>query len=145
MIDSMNYEAVLVYNDEGEFLGFAIKEDSARKLQSTILYLESEHPELRERIEQLNLRGRLQAAWPTPADADVQALLQDEEFHPIEYHQVQVIDEGNSYYAWREDGTIDEDASVIRYTLEEEPVRPSDAMMRVQKACEEIARRRSYA
>jgi len=152
----MNYEAVMIYNTDGDFLGYAIKSDN--KLQSTNLWTEAEVPKLKERLTELNLGNDIRKHWPHPQDPEVVALLNDPNFHPIEYADTQVIDQEKSYLVYEkiekrdmngertgsfEDGDLIPEQSYIVYKTIQIPVRPSDIKLRLQQAMETVARKRA--
>lgn len=143
------YRHVAVFELNGEFLGYAVKEDNNQKLQSTHLYAEEEGEDLAKRLVELNESQNVLAAWPDARDSDVQALVNDPTFEPIEMSDEEVVDEENSYIVYRKDAEgedtfeIDKEASVLRYKIARVPVRPSDVMARTKKACEVVARRRA--
>lgn len=152
---------------DGNFLGYAIKAaEVPSKLQSTNLYLEGEEVKLNEQLAALNENVDIRSHWPSHNDPEVQALVNDPSFMPIEYIDAQVVDDDHSLYVWKKehatddhgnplfdlatgqpvmvDGSeLDEMASVISYKIARVPKRPSDAMWRIKKAAETIARRRA--
>lgn len=145
------YQPVLVYDQEGNFIGHAIKSTSALKLQSTNIYLEGEQEDLNAQLARLNESVSLKAVWPNPRDPEVIALLDDPKFMPIEYVEEDVVDDENSYYVYDKEpdpetgelGVINREASVIAYKTMMVPARPSDAMERQKGACEAVAKRRA--
>lgn len=142
------YKHVAVFELDGTFLGYAVKEADHNKLQSTHLYAEEEGDDLAKRLAALNESQTVTQAWPDARDPEVVALLNDAAFEPIEYAEEEVIDEDNSYLVYLKDADgedtfeIDKEASVINYKIANVPVRPSDVMARTKKACEVVARRR---
>jgi hypothetical protein len=157
----MAYRKVLIYNEAGDFLGAGIKADEAIKLQTTNLYAEGEEAALAIQLGRLNESAQIKGAWPDTRDPDVQALLYDTEFMPVEMSEQQVMDEDNSFLVWKQvpilddDGMpvqplqltdsdeIDWDASAITYKTILAPVRPSDVGERIRHAQETVARQRS--
>jgi hypothetical protein len=143
------YSHVAVFELDGTFLGYAVKEANNRTLQSTHLYAEDEGEDLAKRIAELNESQTVLAAWPDARDPDVQALVNDPSFQPIEMSDEEVVDTDNSYIVYLKDAEgedtfeIDREASVLQYKIAQVPVRPSDVMARTKKACEVVARRRS--
>jgi hypothetical protein len=143
------YRHVAVFELEGDFLGYAIRDDKALKLQSTNLYSEDEGPELADRLRELNESQAVTAVWPDARDPEVQALVNDPEFEPIEYVEDDVVDEDNSFLVYLKDPDgedtldIDREASVLVYKKVRVPARPSDYFERTKKACEVVARRRA--
>lgn len=142
------YKHVAVFTLEGDFLGYAIKEDTNRTLQSTHLYAETEGDDLSKRIDELNKSKQILKAWPDAHDPEVQALINDPTFEPIEIANEEVIDTENSYIVYFKDADggdtldIDQEASVLVYKTIKVPVRPSDVLARTKTACETVARRR---
>ena len=145
----MAYHHVAVFSLEGDFIGYAIREESAMKLQSINLYREDEGEVLTQRLAELNDSQTVLAAWPDARDPDVEALVNDPTFEPIEMTEAEVVDTDNSYLVYEKDADgvetfeIDKEASVVRYKIAKVPVRPSDFMERTKKACEVVARRRA--
>lgn len=143
------YYHVAVFTLEGDFLGYAIKEDNDHTLQSTHLYAEEEGEDLAKRLAELNESQSVLAAWPDARDPEVQELVNDPSFEPIEMVKDEVLDEENSYIVRKKDADgedtfeIDEQASFLKYKIAEVPARPSDVMARTKKACEVVARRRA--
>jgi len=152
------FEAVALYTLTGSFVGYTIRDPAKPKLQTTNVYAEEEQQQLAQRLAQLNDSVQVQGAWPDPRDPEVQQLLLDPNFEPIEMEEQQVIDEEKSFLVWIQqpetdeygnetgvmvDGPdIDRNASVIEYTTAIVPVRPSDVGERTHKAQEVVARRR---
>jgi hypothetical protein len=143
------YRHVAVFTLAGDFLGFGIKEDGAQKLQSTHLYPEdTASAELTARLAELNTDRSLQQVWPDARDPEVQALVNDPNFEPIEMVDEDVIDMDRSYIVYIKDpeggDTLDVDnkASVINYKKARIPARPSDFFTRTKKAQEQVARSR---
>ena len=148
----MRYTAALLYNPEGDFLGYVIKKDGVDKLQSTNLYREEESEALRTRLDALNQETEVKRFWPRQDDPAVQALLTDPTWEPVEMRLGKTTDEDNSFYVWKRDihtgeltGELDHDASVIAYRDEMVPVRPSDVGLRIHKAMETVATQRAQA
>jgi hypothetical protein len=142
------YRHVVVFDLEGQCLGYSIIEDGALKLQSTHLYSEEEGGDLAKRIAELNESQAVTSAWPDARDPEVQALVNDPSFEPIEMTDEEVVDTDNSYIIYLKDAEgedtfdIDQEASVLKYKIAKVPLRPSDYMRRTKTACETIARRR---
>lgn len=163
----MPFIPVALYTMEGEHVGYAIKATEVpSKLQSTNVYLEGEEDKLRQQLADLNENVDIRSHWPDHRDPEVQALINDPSFMPIEYVDAEVVDDENSFYVWKKehktdengnplydiatglpvlvDGTeLDEVASVIVKKIARVPKRPSDAMWRIKKAAETVARRRA--
>ena len=156
----MTYVHLALYDPQtSEFVGYAIKDDQADKLQSTNIYRDGEEDKLSTQLNRLNDQSALNQHWPHPQDPDVQALVNDPNYHPLEYVEQEVIDDENSYYVWVKEPELDEngeatgrmvdgpeldrEASVIRYKVGKVPVRPTDVMLRIKRACEDVARARA--
>jgi hypothetical protein len=143
------YRHLAVFEMDGTFVGYVVKEANNRTLQSTHLYSEEEGEDLAKRIAELNESQNVLAAWPDARDPDVQCLVDDPAFEPIEMANEEVVDEENSYIVYLKDADgedtfeIDRDASVLKYKVIAVPVRSSDVMKRTKTACEVVARRRA--
>jgi hypothetical protein len=151
-------EAVAIYTLTGSFVGYTIRDPSKPKLQTTNVYTEQEQEQLAKRLAELNDGQQVRTAWPDTRDPEVQKLLHDRNFEPIEMEEQQVIDEEESFLVWIQqpetdewgnetgvmvDGTdIDMNASVIVYKIAVVPKRPSDVGERTRKAQEIVARSR---
>jgi hypothetical protein len=72
----MTYQAALIYDAAGLFRGYSIL-SPAGKLKSTNIWTEEESAELHEQIKLLNSDAALREHWPSPADLDVWALVND--------------------------------------------------------------------
>jgi hypothetical protein len=134
---------------DGQFLGYSIKQDRVNRLQSTHLYAEAEEQELAKRLQELNEKQAITSVWPDARDPEVQALVNDPSFEPIEMTEEEVMDTENSYIVYLKDAEgedtfdIDQEASVLKYKTAKVPLRPSDYMKRTKTACETIARQRA--
>lgn len=143
------YRVVLIYNEEGNFVGSSILQDGASRLQSTNIYVEGEETGLATQLDRLNKGQNLRAVWPDARDPDVVAVLADDNFMPVEKIEDDVIDEEKSHIVWHVDedgeetGLINEAASVLVYKKMMVPARPSDVMERTKKAQEVVAQRRA--
>jgi hypothetical protein len=156
------YIIVAIYDTDANFLGYTIKDADPAivKLQSTNLWLESEIDKLQEQLNRLNQAVDLRLYWPNPKDPEVLAILANPDFMPIEYIEMEMVDDEHSYYVWVQepeydpatgeptgrmvDGSVlDEQASVIRYKMGIVPARPSDELYRIKGACELVARQRA--
>jgi hypothetical protein len=161
----MSFNAVMIYSLNGDLLGYAIKNDTLTKLQSTNMYAEHEISALNEQLRRLNTDVDLRQYWPNPKDPEVLRILDDEKFMPIEYVQAQVVDDELSTYIWEleqavdergndlrhpdgkpvmtQGANLDEQNSIIRYKMAMIPKNPSDLMLRIKAASEVIARQRA--
>jgi hypothetical protein len=149
----MPYEAVGVYNLDGEFLGYSVKNQAVDKLHNNNLWTESPEDvaDLKAQLARLNDQTAVLAYWPDVRDPEVQALLDDANFEPLTLSPVEVVDEENSIHVWLEEpsdenpyGRIDQDASTIVYKDVMAPA-PTDVARRWKKAQEIVARRRADA
>lgn len=142
------YRAVLVYDEEGNFLGKAVKKDGADRLKGPNIYTEAEEPQLKEALDRLNDSLQVHETWPDAHDPSVLALLRQEDFYPVEMAPQEVLDEEASYIVYLTDSEgittedIDEAQSVLKYKEVMAPVRPSDVFERTRKAQEAVARQR---
>src|ERR1035441_6423440 len=145
----MSYRHVAVFELSGDFIGYTVMEQNALKLQSTNLYSEDEGEDLAKRLAALNDSQAVTSVWPDARDPEVQALVDDPSFEPIEMSDEEVVDNDNSYIVYLKDAEgedtfeIDQEASVLKYKVAKVPVRPSDVMARTKSACEVVARRRA--
>jgi hypothetical protein len=130
----MTYEAVTVYNLDGDFLGYGIKKPEVIQLQSVNVWNESpeEIEDLNKQLIRLNQASDILEFWPDVRDPAV----------------VSVVDEGESHFVWFEEpsdenpfGKMNEEASQLVYTFVEAPA-PVDVQARVKAACEQVARAR---
>lgn len=146
------YKTVLVYDEEGNFLGRGIKKDGADRLQSINLYTDAEGDQLNEALGRLNESVQLHETWPDAHDPEVRNLLLKEDFFPVEMSEQEVIDEDNSYLVYKkatltagepDEPELDAEQSVVKYKKIMAPTRPSDVMERTKKAQEIIARQRA--
>jgi hypothetical protein len=147
----MAYEAVSVYDLDGNFLGYSIKNEAADKLHNNNLWAEADVADLQAQLHRLNDQTAVLAYWPDIRDPEVEALLNDENFEPLVLSPVEVVDEDNSIFIWirepTEDdpfGQMDRDASVLVYKNVMAPA-PTDVHRRNKKAQEIVARKRSGA
>src|SRR4051812_13297870 len=145
----MPYEAVSVYNLDGDFLGYSIKNQAVDKLHNNNLWAESDVDDLKAQLVRLNDETAILAYWPDIRDPEVEALLNDPNFEPLTLSAVEVVDEDNSVFVWiteptDEDpfGEMDRDASVLVYKNIMAPA-PVDVHRRNKKAQEIVARKRA--
>lgn len=153
----MTFLPIALYSTDGEFVGWAIKDDGVAKLQSTNIWGEDEMDSLGNRLRELNEHHSIARFWPNPQDPDVVALINDVTFEPINYIEQEIVDEDRSNYVWQKvaaqgpegeaiwiDGPeLDETASTIVYKTALVPERPTDQVQRIKKACEVVARQRA--
>lgn len=144
------YQAVTVYDLDGNFLGYAIKQVGVDKLHNNNLWAEKDTPDLKEQLQRLNQAGDIRQFWPNVRDPEVQALINDENWEPLEKSPVEVTDEDNSVFIWIEEptdespGIMDTENSIIATKIVYAPA-PAHASARIKKACEVVARRRAGA
>ena len=142
------YDAVYVYDGSGSFLGYAIKEQGTPKLDSATLYTEEEQDKLNDQLGRLNDAYLVKAHWPDAKDPEVQAVLADPDFEPLEMMEDDVLDVENSYIVYEKepDGSdsldIDKMASVLVFKKEMVPKYVSAVWERTKNAQEVVARQR---
>lgn len=145
----MSYEIVYVYHGDGSFLGATIYQQGAKKLHTANFWPEGEQGDLATQIDTLNNAVDIRAYWPDVRDPEVQALVNDPAWNPLELSPVEVVDEENSQFVWIEEpndenpyGRMDEDASTIVHKIAMVPSSAA-ATARIRKACETVASRRA--
>lgn len=148
----MSYEAVSVYDLDGEFLGYAVKSSGVDKLHNNNLWTESPEDiiDLKDQLARLNDATSIRDFWPDVRDPEVTALTDDPEWEPLTYSAVEVEDLENSVLIWEEEpddeagtpGILDRDASIIATKFVDAPA-PAHVQARIKKACEIVARRRA--
>lgn len=147
----MAFKTVVVYDLDGEFLGYSIFADGAKKLHTANLWSESTDDvvDLQAQLARLRDQGDVLAFWPNVRDPEVQALLNDPTFESLALSPVEVVDDERSVFVWIEEpsdenpfGKMDRDASTIVHKTQMAPS-PVDVQARVKKACEIVARRRA--
>lgn len=156
----MTFVPVAIYDyNSGAFLGYGIKDDRAVKLQSANLWKDGEEQSLNDQLRRLNNQVDINKHWPHPQDPDVQKLLNDPNFFPIEYEEAEVVDDEKSNYVWKmesetdehgnetgrmvQGSELDEEASTIVTKMGKVPKRPTDIVVRIKKASEQVARQRA--
>jgi hypothetical protein len=149
----MAFEAVVVYNMDGDFLGYGIKKPDTLQLQSVNIWAEDPEQitDLQAQLGRLNQAVDIRSFWPDVRDPEVVNILSDPNWMPIETSPMEVVDEDNSNFVWIEEpndenpyGKMDEDASTLAYKLVQVPS-PAHVQQRVKSACELVARRRAEA
>ena len=147
----MTYVPVSVYNLDGDFLGYSIKDDGANNLHSANLWTESPEDvaDLQSQLTRLNDSSAILAFWPDVRDSEVQALLDNPDFEPLVLSPVEVVDEDASTFVWIEEpsdenpfGQMDREASDIVQKIVQAPS-AVDVQRRVKTACERVARQRA--
>lgn len=151
----MAFEAVAVYDLDGGFIGYGVRknEPGIFKLHTQNLWSETREDvaALQSQLTLLNADVDIRAHWPRYEDPEVQALLADENFEPVQYEPAEVVDDEKSIYVWIEPpsdenpyGKMDEDKSVIVTKVISAPT-PASMSNRRRKAMEVVARRRAGA
>ena len=147
------YAPLALYDLNGNFLAYTIaKTDSdgaLLKLHTTNIWAQEDSADLTDQLGRLNDQSDILAYWPDVRDPDVQALLDNPTWEPVQLFPLQVQDESICVYLYREPpreedgfpGLIDEENSII---VMKTVMAPSSAatMNRVKLACETIARQR---
>ena len=148
----MLFTPLAVYDMDGNFYAYTIGkvDDGVLKLHTTNLWHQDNSDDLMEQVERLNDQGSVLAYWPDARDPEVQALLDDETWMPVDRIPVEVPDNEKSVFVYTEQpreedgfpGSVDEELSVIVMKTVMAPS-PADTMRRVKAACETVARRRA--
>ena len=146
----VQYESALVYDAHGNFRGNVILKNIAggtARLQSVNIWTDSERADLDDQLARLNSLISIKAHWPRQDDPDVQALLSNPEWNPVELEASEEVDEDESYIVYHEEdgtinGTIDYDASVIVPKTVMVPSRTGVAA-RIRLAMETVATERA--
>ena len=146
----MSFNAVGVYDLDGLFIGYSIKEDGSQKLHTANLWTESDEDikDLQAQLLRLNEAVDIRAYWPDVRDPEVVELLNDVNFQPLKMSPVEVEDLENSKLVWIEEptegspGRLDMGPSIIAFKTVDAPA-PSDVKLRIKNACEIVARKRA--
>jgi len=141
------YRALLAYDTDGIFVGFAIQKVGTLKLEGSNLYDESEKEDLKKQLARLNDSFLIQQYWPDANDPEVQALLADPSFEASvesEFVTVPVLDEEASTIVYDGNGIPDEEKSDLVYVTKTIS-QPVNNIERGHKALETVARRRAAA
>lgn len=164
----MEYE-LLIVGKANELVGYVIRKVGLPKLESTNIYTTAQKDEAVEDLMDLNRRAMLREFWPVPTDPEVVKLIEDPDFAPVEYDEVDVPDLENSKVVYdMKPGPAQIDpatglvssfaadeikyddaglpiinwmASEIVYKKELQPKR-TNGKSRIEKACEAVAERR---
>lgn len=144
----MEYELAVVATQNGLVIGYAIKKTGLPKFESVNIYQPDEVGEARDDIRDLNKRAALREFWPTPDDLEVQALINDPDFCPVEYDEVDTIDMENSTLVYDEvpsletgGPSINWPASEVVYKKEFQPKRTQEKS-RIELASQHVAHAR---
>lgn len=143
------YEALQIYDLEGEFVGWIVVKrlQGNLKIDGSNLYGLDEFGEVVERVNQQNRAIAIKANWPEQNDPEVIKLLQDPSFEPSEAkYSSSVIDEANSdlitYMDAENYEQIDWEASNVVYKNIQLDS-PVSSVQRIHRAQETIARKRA--
>lgn len=148
----MPFRVAAVYDlERGEFVAYTIYKDGPLKLASTNLWTDNETSDLQAQLDRLNDDVSVKMFWPQVQDPDVQTLLNDESFMPIEKYEEEVVDDEHSIYFYLEEpdpetgdpGIVDKQNSILVYKNVMVPKEPTAVIQRIKKACEIVARRRA--
>lgn len=142
----MSFDTVAVYTLEGEFLGYSIKKQGAKKLHTMNLWedTDDDKADLAQQISVLREGADIRNFWPDVNDPLVQALLDDEDWEPVPLVETQVIDEEASDLVFGEEDPL----TLVKPLLEEESnvaykavwvPSPVGIQNRIRKACEIVA------
>lgn len=135
------YESCYVYDLSGNQLGWIIRKAGTLGIRGTNIY---DNPqELDDQLERLNNDAKIKGHWPSLLDPDVQALIQDPQWEPLEYMEDEVMDETKSSFVYTEDGDINWSESNIVYKTITVPADSNKAAERTKKAMEIIATKRA--
>lgn len=148
----MAYRTVLVYaaDDSATFLGYSIKQDGVDKLYNNNLWSQDDIEDHKEQVQRLNAATDIRQFWPDVRDPEVQELVNNPDWEPLEYSPIEVVDEDNSVFVWdlepsdMHPGVMNQDESVILYKTVQAPA-PAHVHARIKKACEIVARERANA
>jgi hypothetical protein len=141
------YEQALVYDLQGNHRGSVIIKNiqgGSIKLQSLNLWTDAELLDLQEQLDRLNSELTIKAHWPRQDDPEVQALLQNPNWEPVEMVASEEVDLDQSYIVHKDDNPesdIDYEASVIVNRPVMVPSR-TGASARIRLAMETVARQR---
>lgn len=142
----MSFNTVAVYTLEGEFLGYSIKKQGAKKLHTMNLWEDTDEDkaDLTQQIAVLSEGADIRNFWPDVNDPLVQTLLDDPSWEPAPLVETQVIDEEESNLVFGEEDPLtlvkplleDESDVVYKTVLIPSPV---GIQNRIRKACEIVA------
>jgi len=146
----MKYETVLVYDLDGNFLAYGIKNVGRDKLQTTNIWPQDQLDEYREQLGRLNDEADVLGYWPDVRDPEVQGLLDNPNFEPLELFPQEVEDLDNSTIVWEEGleptesqpGVPDRLKSIFVYKTVMMP-NAVEVRARQRSACEHVARKRA--
>lgn len=156
----MEYQAAMVYDGDGQFLGYTLHRIETNTLRSTHLYSDDEVEQLQNDLGRLNHGADMTRHWPTNDDPDFVALIADETFMPIEYTEEEVVDD-EAVQAMLDSGELIPERDMhtdpvsgniewlrpdkIPMVMAKVPVDPAAPAARLRKARETIALRRMKA
>lgn len=148
------YIALALHDLDGDFIAFTIGkvDENVLVLHTTNMWTEEDSADLTEQIDRLNDQTSVLAYYPDARDPEVQALLDDPTWQPVDRIPTEVPDNDKSVFIYtdppREEdgfpGSIDEDNSIIIMKTVMIPS-PADTLRRVKDACEIVARKRANA
>lgn len=139
-------------------LGYVVLKEGTEKLADTNLWTEEQSDELREHVADLNRRIELKNHWPESRDPELLALIDDPDFEPLVYGEIEVVDEEETQrlvdtgvitpvkdYTTGSYVVADSDQHLIPMRKERTLIDPSQPMERYRKAAEAIATKRAQA
>lgn len=136
------YESCYVYDLSGNQLGWIIRASGTLGIKGSNIY--DNIQEVEEQLELLNNDVKAKAHWPQLNDPDVQALIKDPQWEPLELEEVDTIDNERSNFVYDEYGGIDWEKSTIVYT-KVMAGNPEEVWARTKKAMESVAKERADA
>lgn len=151
------FEILTVHNFDGDHQGYVVRKIGTEKLEDTNLW--SELGEVREHVTDANNLALLRQYWPNPNEPEVVALIEDPDFFPLEYEEVEDIADyeelGEQVQRNEVRLVLDEDTGAhsihpndkhkVRTIKKQELKDPSQPMQRFHKACEAVAQDRLEA
>ncbi len=89
--DKQSYEIVKVSTLDGEPIGYAVWRVGTEKFEDTNLWTEKDSDALKAHVADQNHRVTLQEHWPDAKDPEVEELINDPEFEPLKFVQVESV------------------------------------------------------
>lgn len=146
------YQALAVYDLDSEFIGYTIAKNTGGviKLHTTNVWAYDDSDDLTAQLQRLNDQTDVKMFWPDVRDPEVQAILDEPTFEPVQKIPVEVPDDERSVYIYKEEpreedgfpGVPDLALSTVVMKTVMVPS-PADNMRRVKSACEIVARHRA--
>lgn len=150
----MSYEVIKVYDIDDTPIGYAVRKGDTFKLEGSNIW--TDYDELTEYVANLNKAVELQKVWPDANDPEVQELILDDSFEPLEYIDHETVDQEKLYELVMQgkirvsshDHDVEEkavdprDVHLVPKTIEPGLKNPSQPMERYRRACEIVAHRR---